>query len=65
MSLETLTTDASPSGLIYGGAPVFTAEGQRIGQVDDISIDKRAGEVGYAGLGRREPVFGCYARYWA
>ncbi len=54
MSLETPTTEGSPSGFIYGSTvrdtPVFTVDGQRIGHVDDISIDKRSGEVAYAVL---------------
>jgi hypothetical protein len=54
MSIETPLGDTSASGLIYGSTvhdtPVFTVDGERIGHVEDISIDKRSGEVAYAVL---------------
>jgi sporulation protein YlmC with PRC-barrel domain len=49
-----MTTPDAANSLIHASTvrdtPVFSADGDRIGHVEDISIDKRTGEVAYAVL---------------
>ena len=47
-----MTDSAPPHALItasrVNGTPVFNAEGDRIGHIEDLSIDKVSGQVRYA-----------------
>jgi len=49
----TLTT-AAPQQLIFASkvnhTPVINADGERIGHIEDVAIDKRSGQVAYAVL---------------
>jgi hypothetical protein len=49
-----MTTATIANSLIHASTvrdtPVFSADGDRIGYIDDLSIDKRTGEVAYAVL---------------
>lgn len=52
MSMQHIANDGAPHPLIMAhrvnGTPVFNPQGDRIGHIEDLSIDKRSGEVIYA-----------------